>query len=114
MPTKKLNDEQVQAIRRLYVKFGYTHQEIADKFDITRQCVTRIVTGKSWVHLPLEHDIVMPPARVVKKRLTTDQVRLVRGLAKAGVKHSVIGMRVGRLEDTVTKIVNGYTYQDVL
>ena len=48
--TRKLEPEDVLLIRELRDE-GLTMQEIADKFEVSKTHVSKIVTGKVWSHL---------------------------------------------------------------
>lgn len=47
----KLTEEDVLDIRKWYAEGGWTRQELADAFDISRSQVSRIIFRKQWSHL---------------------------------------------------------------
>lgn len=49
-PLSKINEKEVLEMRRLF-GLGYTHQKIADIFNICRPNVSMIVSRKRWKHI---------------------------------------------------------------
>lgn len=45
-----LNDEQVDAIRFLH-KYGYSSYKLSRVFQVSRNCISRIINNKTWRHL---------------------------------------------------------------
>jgi len=52
-PNHRLEKEEVQAIRYLYLKCGLTQKDIADRYDITQSHVSRLVNKNCWSRLSL-------------------------------------------------------------
>ena len=50
-PLSKLTKEDIFDIRRLYRIGNLTQQEIADKFGVNQQTISKIVNRKNWKHL---------------------------------------------------------------
>jgi len=46
----KLSEDQIPAIRAMRAG-GMTHQEIADRFGVTRRLIGDVVNGKLWAHV---------------------------------------------------------------
>lgn len=53
-PNAKLSKKDVLEIKRLLQENRLRQCEIAEKFDVTSQCIYRIKTGKSWGHIDYE------------------------------------------------------------
>jgi len=49
--TAKLTEEDVYLIKGL-IHHGLTHKEIAEKFEVTKGCISRISCGQIWKHVP--------------------------------------------------------------
>jgi DNA-binding XRE family transcriptional regulator len=49
--TSKLIECDILKIREIYLNSNYTHQSIADKFGVTRECITKILNNKTWTHI---------------------------------------------------------------
>lgn len=49
-PSAILNDDKVREIKRL-LEEGHRHRDIASWFDVSRQTITNISTGKRWHHI---------------------------------------------------------------
>ena len=49
--TAKLTEDDVYLIKGL-IQHGLSHSEIADKFEVTKGCISRISSGKIWKHVP--------------------------------------------------------------
>jgi predicted transcriptional regulator len=52
----KLTPRMVQAIRKL-VELDYLQSEIAERFGITQQMVSYIVSGRKWASVPDDPDV---------------------------------------------------------
>lgn len=46
-PTAKLNLKKARKIRKLY-STGWTQNQLADKYDVSKGTIRQIVTGRSW------------------------------------------------------------------
>ena len=46
----RLNEDQVREIKKL-LNEGYYHKDIADWFNVARQTITNIATGRRWSHI---------------------------------------------------------------
>jgi DNA-binding XRE family transcriptional regulator len=46
-----LKTEDVLKIRELYSNGGCTHRSLAEKFEVTKQCITSIVTNRTWKNI---------------------------------------------------------------
>ena len=47
----KLNEDDVYLIKGL-LKEGLSHQEIAEKFEVTKSVIDKISAGDAWKHVP--------------------------------------------------------------
>lgn len=50
----KLVSDQVREIRKMRINGGFTLQQIADRFKITREAVRQIASGQTWSHIPMD------------------------------------------------------------
>lgn len=50
-PTATLNEHDVYLIKGL-IHHGLPIGEIAEKFEVTKSCISRISNGKIWKHVP--------------------------------------------------------------
>jgi len=51
-PHRKLSDEEVREIRKLYSEGGITHRKLAAEFDVHKSSISSILSGKhySWLN----------------------------------------------------------------
>lgn len=54
-PTSKLKEKQVIAIRHKYSKGGVSHRDLASEFGVGKATITRILSGKNWGWLFIDH-----------------------------------------------------------
>jgi predicted DNA-binding protein YlxM (UPF0122 family) len=83
-----LTNEQVLEIRRKCAA-GMTHDEIAEQYQIERQAVSNINSGKTWAHLLPDDYMPAPKSYAIGEqagpaKLTEDQARQIRKLALIG------------------------------
>jgi hypothetical protein len=50
-PNAKLNAKQVLQIRKLYATGKFQQKDLADRFDVSRSSLRKIVRIESWRHL---------------------------------------------------------------
>lgn len=50
-PVSKLTDKQVLAIRKIHKVNNFSHQKIADQFNVCRETITQIINRRIWKHL---------------------------------------------------------------
>lgn len=50
-PRAKLNSEKVKEIHRLYATGEYTYKELAQRFDVTKYHIGKVIRGKAWAHV---------------------------------------------------------------
>lgn len=50
-PGAKLSPTDVRTIRSAYAAGGITQRALARKYGVTPECISRLMTGKSWAHL---------------------------------------------------------------
>lgn len=50
-PQSKLTENDVKQIKQLLIKSNKTHKEIAKKYNVRRQLITAIKSGKVWAHV---------------------------------------------------------------
>jgi DNA-binding transcriptional regulator LsrR (DeoR family) len=50
-PLSKLSEEQVLVIRKAYQELGWTQQEIATRYGVARQTISKVVNGKRFKHV---------------------------------------------------------------
>jgi hypothetical protein len=48
-PLSRLSTEQVEHIRRTYRRGATTHRALAEKYNVSRTCITDILSGRRWV-----------------------------------------------------------------
>lgn len=70
---RKLTDEQIQEIQRLYAGSNYTQTKLSKQFNVSLTQIHRIVTGKSWGNK--EHDAIL-----TKKNMTANDAENIRNL----------------------------------
>lgn len=46
-----LNESDVIKIRSLYKKGGYRHLDLANMYNVSRACITNIISRKNWSHI---------------------------------------------------------------
>lgn len=46
----KLTPEQANEVRQLYATGQFFQRELAERFSVTRECISRIITQKNWKH----------------------------------------------------------------
>jgi hypothetical protein len=64
-----LTEDQVHQICKLLASGQHTHQEIADMYGVTRECITSINTGKHWGWLT---------GATTHNPISTDRIRVFR------------------------------------
>lgn len=55
----KLCDFSVKLIRELYFRNGAQQTAIAKRFGVARTCVSAIISGRTWKHVPLTNNLVL-------------------------------------------------------
>lgn len=113
MTDRKLTDAQVEEIR----KSTDTHKELAKRYGVRAKLISDIKRG--WDYRT-EKDRVPQPKRVIKgidpkdrRKLTAQQVRLVRKELMLKTKIKDIAKIVGVGPNTIINIRDGVTYRDV-
>jgi HNH endonuclease len=63
----RLTEAQVAEIKGLYARGGILQSEIARRYNVVQQTISRIVTGKDWGHVSM----VPPPATDIARQAAT-------------------------------------------
>jgi DNA-binding NarL/FixJ family response regulator len=89
-PRSRISDADALEIRRAYAAGEGMQQQLAVRFGVTQQAISRIVTGKvrRWQGGPTHHGSNM-------KKLTREQHAEIISLAATGLDHREIGRRYG-------------------
>ncbi len=131
--TAKLNEQDVLEIRRLYSEKDLSQSILADKYKVSREAISGIVTGKRWSHVggatnyKRNEDIKTPPQvideiiRLRKTNKTYDEIATILDLSKSVVakygKVCNIGNTNYTSEETKEKIIKfrkaGMYYKDI-
>lgn len=51
LAVSKLKESDIPIIREMYASDDYSHEEIANIYDVTRKCIMNIVHRKTWTHI---------------------------------------------------------------
>ena len=110
----KLTEQQAAEIHRMRAT-GLTHQEIADTITgISREQVGNIIRGDQWSDAATPDAISSHAAVNGRRKLTPDDVRLVRALRQGGQKLRVIAAEVGVTESVISTILSGKAWAHVV
>lgn len=114
----KLQSPQVLEIRRR-VDNGTPLLEIARAFKIHPATIHDIIAGRTWRHVTLNNEKPESQTRRIRERgnpkalLTTQEVRSIRRLAKAGMGPKKIGEMFGVSIHVAFAVIKRKTYQKV-
>jgi DNA-binding CsgD family transcriptional regulator len=105
---QRLDTETVETVLEL-LKEGNSHKEIIERLEITYNNIASIVSGKSYKKVTGGHKL----SRDCKK-LKEDDVRQIRLWVKEGKKQKEISEILGICTDTISNIVRGKSWTQVL
>ncbi len=86
----KLDESSVMEIRKKYYSGNFSHQSLAEEYDVTRACILDVVRGRTWDFLPFSDEVAKSSRwgdlgeRHSNSKLTSVQVTEIRELYKAG------------------------------
>lgn len=114
----KLSKEQVIQIKRLLITGNYTQREIAEMFEVTRETIKCIKTGKSWSYVEIDGFIPskysMKGADNPTSKLTDEDVVEIKLMLKDGIKQQKIADLFGVTRSTIYKIKTGKTWSNIV
>ncbi|MBA9027593.1 helix-turn-helix domain-containing protein [Peribacillus huizhouensis] len=109
----KLSEESIQIIKELLKEGEMTLQKIADQFNVTKQAIHRIKTGKIYSHVKTQYDDEINKTKE-RAKLTEQDVREVKLLLKQGnMTNAEIGEKYGVHRRTISDIRLGKTWKHV-
>lgn len=116
--TSKLTEEDVIEIRKLYASGEYKQEDLAEKYNVQRGHISRLVRGIEWVHVggPVcgKNEVYRGEGRPSSK-LTANQVREIRKLRRIeNLSYRKIGARFGVTGKTIEDIVKGRKWKHVV
>ena len=91
-PRTRLREWQVREARDLYLTGGWSQTDLAKRYGVTREVMSLAIRGATWKHVPADFDAINTitrerrsrAARESQAKLTENDVRRIRELAKAG------------------------------
>jgi transcriptional regulator with XRE-family HTH domain len=120
--TSKLTAEEVLEIRKLYQDSFHTQEQLAEKFNVTREAISRIILGKSWRHLVRDNERVslsdakrkaLPGEKNPSAKLTESSVIQILKLRKEGFSAIELASQFGITKGMVYHILSGIAWKHV-
>lgn len=109
----KLTKEDVIEIKKLLLN-NEAQYVIAEKFGVTRQCISNIQRGKTWSHVVIEDFTPFSNSRPARNRkITAEDVVEIKKLAEDGITRKELAERYGVSTRNISHIVNGKSWADV-
>lgn len=114
----KLTDEQVIAIRMAYSNSAITQNQLAKKYRVTEENIKHIIDGKTWCHVggprkPKSRWWGISGVRSIFAKLSEDDVRRIRSLARSGMMQKDIAILFHIDRSGVSALLSGKTYDTV-
>jgi predicted DNA-binding protein YlxM (UPF0122 family) len=105
-----LSEEQIQKAKSLFLTGDYTHQAIADKFEVCRRTIGRALDGTYYSNLnPLSKDTV----RFYGKRLTKYGAKEILAYYNDGKSIEEICLEFNKNRAYIQRILRGERFTDV-
>jgi predicted DNA-binding protein YlxM (UPF0122 family) len=110
-----LKEDQIKEIIRLLKTKKYSHHEIAELFNVSRQIVSYISTGKRWGYLQEVNDYVKENSpRKYRKPLTKTEIYEIKFLTSKGkFTNKEVSLLYEIHPDTVRKIKTGVKFNEI-
>lgn len=103
---RKLTQENVDEIRKLYYEKLYNQPELAKKFNISLTQINRIILLKKWSNNVNKN-------RFNKERLKQEEIINIKNMFKNGIKICDISKQLNIDSRKIGKIVNNKTYKNI-
>lgn len=100
----KIDTKQVYEVRRLYEE-GATARELAERYGVTTTTIYSILRGDRGGHK------LTPPKGHNCRKLSDDQVRQLRFLARRGASQSQLAKAFPVAQSSISLILSGKTYR---
>lgn len=112
--TSILDEEAVKKIKQLFVEHKLGDTEIGKMFGANNSTISNIRRKLAWKHvLPdLEYPVKSPMGRGVGKKLTGDDIPVIRTMAVDGIKIPEIAKTFCVAQATISGILNGVTWKN--
>lgn len=110
MPQAVLNENIVREIKQMLMEDKYTHNDIADKYGITRGLVGAISRGRNWTHVEVEGFV---PKLTRYSKLEEQDVIEIKQMLINGVHHKEISNIFEIAQPTISSIATGNTWSSI-